>query len=169
MKIAVSFYAKKLQEVDTTFPKHPEITNGSVKQRHSYILNTSNLPASVQQRYLDPKDKQIRSQVCNLLLRHFFSFPTTHFSSNFLKLFKKQVARTVAGHVGSDHPQNLKRQQSPPRTTPPVPQASGYHSAVSSPGTKRLCIQSPKNSIPFRSGNINFEPLNDTDEDFSSK
>ena len=65
MKIAVSFYAKKLQEVDTTFPKHPEITNGSVKQRHSnsYILNTSNLPASVQQRYLDPKDKQIRSQV----------------------------------------------------------------------------------------------------------
>ena len=63
MKIAVSFYAKKLQEVDTTFPKHPEIRNGPVKQRHSYILNTSNLPASVQQRYLDPKDKQIRSQV----------------------------------------------------------------------------------------------------------
>ena len=57
--------------MDTTFPKHPEITNGSVKQRHSYILNTSNLPASVQQRYLDPKDKQIRSQVWNLLLRHF--------------------------------------------------------------------------------------------------
>jgi hypothetical protein len=165
LKIAVSFYAKKLQEVDTTFPKHPEIRNGPVKQRHSYILNTSNLPASVQQRYLIPKDKQIRSQVCNLLLRHFlFSFPTTHFSSNCLKLFKKQVA----GHVGSDHPQNLKRQQSP-RTTPPVPQASGYHSAVSSPGTKRLCIQSPKNSIPFCSGNINFEPLNDTDENFSSK
>ena len=181
MEKAVSFYAKKLQEVDTTFPKHPKITNGSVRKCHSYILNTSNLPASVQQRslghhtsssssywannYLDPKDKQICSKVPNLLLHHFVSI--THFSSNFSKLFYKQVAHTVAGHVGhgSDCPQNLKRQQSPPRTPPP--QASGYHTAASSSSTKRPCIQSPHNSIPYRSSNIKLEPLNDTDEDFS--
>ena len=144
---AVSFYAKKLQEFDADFPDHPKITNGSVRKCHSYILNTSNLPASVQQRslghhssssnqywannYLDPKDKNIR----------------------------QQVAQTVAGRISNVFPTNSKPLTfpgTPPQVEPRTPS-----------GTKRPLTQSPNHSIPYRSGTIKLDPINSSDEDFS--
>ena len=48
---AVSKYAAMLRLLDPTFPRH-KFTNGSVRKCHTYVLNMSNLPASVQQKSL---------------------------------------------------------------------------------------------------------------------
>ena len=49
--VAVSKYAGLLKLLDPSFPRM-KFTNGSVRKCHTYILNTSNLPASVQQKSL---------------------------------------------------------------------------------------------------------------------
>ena len=82
-------YATMLQKIDPTFPKG-DYKNHSVRKCHTYILNHSLLPASVQQRslghapgksseywrntYNDPHDPLVREQVAAAVAQKAFPF-----------------------------------------------------------------------------------------------
>ena len=150
---AVSMYAKQLQKIDPSFPRHPKICNTSVRKCHTFILNTSLLPASVQKQSLG----HTSGHGSNEYWRNNYNNPRDIG-------IRAQVAETVAQRVGiastnlSPAKRSIQFVQSPPqskrsvqfRSTPPTHNSRSVHA------------QSPQEFAVYKTGNIHF--LNDDDD-----
>ena len=125
----VSTYANMLQTIDPTFPKG-HFTNGSVRKCHTYILNMSLLPASVQMRSLGHKHSTGGNE-----------YWRTTYNNPHDSLVREQVANAVHSKT------SVPFRTTPQRQEPPVTRSQ---SGSGSKRARTLSLTSPDSTLPTK-------------------
>ena len=159
---AVSKYAAMLRLLDPTFPRH-KFTNGSVRKCHTYVLNMSNLPASVQQKslghisargsqlwrttYNNPADPTVRSAVATTIENTIQTDPATpppkrQALSPLTRSATKKIAHGTIQQPASPHHGTIQQTVSPQQS------AAGISISIpSTHGTQNISLQLPPGSV----------------------